>query len=96
VNQLGTLFIPNTVAILERCPHPEAARKLVDFLLSPAVEEQLALGPSAQIPLNPKVTTEPKVKTPKSVKAMPVDFSAAAKAWDAAAIFIQEEFLTSE
>jgi iron(III) transport system substrate-binding protein len=96
VNQLGTLFIPNTVAILERCPHPEAARKLVDFLLSPAVEEQLALGPSAQIPLNPKVTTEPKVKTPKSVKAMPVDFTAAAKAWDAAAIFIQKKFLTSE
>jgi len=93
VNQLGTLFIPNTVAILERCPHPEAARKLVDFLLSPAVEEQLARGPSAQIPLNPKVTTEPKVKTPKTVKAMPADFSAAAKAWDAAAKYIQNEFL---
>jgi len=94
--QLGTLFIPNTLAIIKGCPHPGAARKLVDFLLSPATEEQLARGPSAQIPLNPKVTTEPKVKTPKSVKAMPADFPAAAKAWDSAAKFIQNEFLAAK
>jgi iron(III) transport system substrate-binding protein len=94
--QLGTLFIPNTLAIIKGCPHPGAARKLVDFLLSPATEEQLARGPSAQIPLNPKVTTEPKVKTPKSVRAMPADFPAAAKAWDSAAKFIQNEFLAAK
>jgi iron(III) transport system substrate-binding protein len=92
-DQIGTLFIPNTLCIIKSCPHPAAARKLVDFLLSPAVEEQLAKGPSAQIPLNPKVITEPKVKTPKTVKAMQVDFPAAAKAWDAAAEYIQREFL---
>ena len=95
-NQLGTLFIPNTIAILERSPHPEAARRLVDFLLAPATEEQLAHGPSAQIPLNPQVTTKPKVETPKTVKAMPADFAAAANAWDVAAEFIQDEFLGSE
>ena len=55
-DQMGTLFIPNTVAIIKGCPHPEAARKLVDFLLTPGVEETLAKGPSAQIPLNPAVT----------------------------------------
>jgi iron(III) transport system substrate-binding protein len=95
-DQLGTLFIPNTLAIIKGCPHPEQARKLVDFLLAPATEAQLALGASAQIPLNPKVTTEPKVKTPKTVKAMQIDFPAAAKAWDAAATFIQDEFLSAE
>ena len=92
-DQRGTLFIPNTLAIIKGTPHPDAARKLVDFLLSRAVEEQLARGPSAQIPLNPKVTTEPKVKTPRNVKSMQVDFPAAAKAWDAAAKFIQDDFL---
>ena len=91
--QLGTLFIPNTLAIIKGSPHPAAARKLVDFLLSPAVEEQLALCPSAQIPLNPKVTTEPKVKTPQTIRAMQVDFPAAARSWDKVARFIQDDFL---
>jgi iron(III) transport system substrate-binding protein len=94
-DQLGTLFIPNTLAIIKGCPHPERARRLVDYLLSPAVEEKLALGPSAQIPLNSSVKTTPRVETPQTVKAMPVDFTLAAKAWDAAAKFIEQEFLAS-
>ncbi len=91
--ELGTLFIPNTLAIIKGGPNPAAARKLVDYLLLPAVESKLALCPSAQIPLNPAVDTKPRVETPKTVKAMQVDFAAAAKQWDAAAKFIQEEFL---
>src|SRR4029079_17221621 len=50
--ELGTLFIPNTVGIFKACRHPESARKLVDFLLSPETERELALCPSGQIPLN--------------------------------------------
>ena len=92
-NELGTLFIPNTVCILKNCPHPEAAKKLVGYLLSPAVEGKLAQAASAQIPLNPNVTVQPRVETPKTVKAMRVDFGAAARRWDEAAKFIQEEFL---
>lgn len=91
-DQLGTLFIPNTVAIIKGCPHPEAARKLVDYVLSPEVEEKLALCPSAQIPLNPRVKTAPRVETPKTVKAMQIDFTAAAKQWDTAAKFLRDEF----
>jgi iron(III) transport system substrate-binding protein len=91
--QLGTLFIPNTIAIIKGNPNPAAAKKLIDFLLSPEVESTLALCPSAQIPLNPAVETRPRVETPKTVKVMQVDFTAAAKQWDAAAKFIQEEFL---
>jgi iron(III) transport system substrate-binding protein len=94
-NQLGTLFIPNTLAVIRACPHPAAAKQLVDFLLSPPVEEQLALCPSAQIPLNPRVKTQPRVETPKTVKSMAVDFAAAAKSWDAAARFMEEEFLAA-
>jgi iron(III) transport system substrate-binding protein len=92
-DQLGTLFIPNTVAIIKGGPNPAAARKLIDYLLTPEVESKLALCPSAQIPLNPAVETKPRVETPRTVKAMEVDFAAAAKSWDAAAKFIQEEFL---
>ena len=34
-NRMGTLFLPNTVAIIRGCPDPQGARKLVDFLLMP-------------------------------------------------------------
>ncbi len=91
---LGTLFIPNTLAIVKDCPHPGEARQLVDFLLTAAVEEQLARGPSAQIPLNADAKVSPRVETPLTVKAMQVDFHAAAAAWDRAASFIESEFLS--
>jgi len=88
---LGTLFIPNTLAILKGCPHPESARRLVDYLLSPQVEAELAAGPSAQIPLGPNVDVELQVQTPRTVKAMQVDFDAAADKWDTAAKFLRDE-----
>lgn len=89
---LGTLFIPNTVCIIRNCPHPEEARKLVDYLLSPPVEQALAEGPAGQIPLNPDVEVKTKVETPKTVRAMEVDFNDAAAKWDAAAWYIAENF----
>jgi iron(III) transport system substrate-binding protein len=91
-NGLGTLFIPNTLAIIRGCPHPAAARQLVDYLLSPEVEATLAAGPSAQIPLNPAVAAADRVKTPKTIHPMKVDFEAAAEQWDAAAKFLRDEF----
>lgn len=88
--QLGTLFIPNTVAIIKGCPNPDAAKKLVDYLLSPKVEEKLAAGGSAQIPLNPLVKAKVRVETPATVQPMAADFAKAAKAWDAAQKFVKE------
>jgi iron(III) transport system substrate-binding protein len=89
---LGTLFIPNTLAIVAGCPHPEAARRLVDYLLSPEVEAKLAAGPSAQIPLNPAVKVKLQVGSPPNVKPMQVDFSSAADHWPTAAKFLRDEF----
>lgn len=95
-DQMGTLFIPNTLCIVKNGPHPENARKLVDYLLSPDVEIRLARGPSAQIPLNLDVAVTTRVETPRTVKALPVDFAAAAKQWDTAAQFIRDEFATED
>ncbi|WP_233200357.1 extracellular solute-binding protein [Blastopirellula marina] len=92
--ELGTLYIPNTLAIIRGCPHPEKARQLVDYLLQPEVEAALAAGPSAQIPLNTKVTAPVQVETPQTKRAMPVDFRAAADHWDEAADFLTPLFLT--
>ena len=63
--QLGTLFIPNTLALIKDSPNPEAAEKLLDYLLSSDVERRLADGPSAQIPLRRGVPASPRVKTPQ-------------------------------
>lgn len=94
--QLGTLFIPNTLALLEGSPNPEPAQQMVDFLLSPQVERMLAAGPSAQIPLNPKVERSSRVESPSTVRAMTVDFEAAAKQWNAAANYLRQEFATAD
>ncbi|MGI8981340.1 MAG: extracellular solute-binding protein [Pirellulaceae bacterium] len=90
--ELGTLFIPNTLCIIRGAPHEANARKLVDYLLAPAVEERLAFGSSAQIPLNSAVKLKPRVETPQTVHAMQVDFNLAVKKWDAAAKYIHDEF----
>ena len=94
-DQLGTLFIPNTVAVIRGAPHPREAKQLVDFLLSPQVEEMLAEGPSAQIPLSSQVPVLPRVASPRTVRAMEVDFEAAAAQWDAVATFLRDLFATA-
>jgi iron(III) transport system substrate-binding protein len=90
--QLGTLYIPNTVAIVKGSPNPAAARKMIDDLLSPDVEIRLAQGGSAQVPLNTEVTVEPPIKTPRKIRAMQVDFEKAAEKWDDVAKFLRERF----
>jgi iron(III) transport system substrate-binding protein len=90
--EIGTLFIPNTLALIKDSPHPKDAEKLIDYLLSADVERKLAEGPSAQIPLHPNIEASKRVKTPAQVRAMEVDWSAAAAKWDTAAHFLQSEF----
>jgi iron(III) transport system substrate-binding protein len=93
---LGTLMIPNTLAIIRGAQHREAAQRLVEYLLSPAVERRLAAGPSAQFPLNPKVTEKSRVAPAEPIREMQVDFVAAAQKWDDAAKFLRDEFATAE
>lgn len=92
-DELGTLFIPNTVCILKNAPHSATAQKLVDYLLTAGVEEQLSRSGSAQIPLNSNVKVQSRVETPQTVKALQVDFADAAAQWDRVAEFLRAEFL---
>ena len=89
---LGALVIPNTLAILKGCPHPAQARRLVDYLLRPETEERLANSPSAQIPLHPRAKRPTRVQSPPEIRAMQVDFTAAAARWKEVAQFLREEF----
>ncbi len=93
-NEMGTLFLPNTLALVKGSPNPEAAKKLIDFLLSEEVETALANGPSAQIPLRKNAEPNPRVKNPGELEAiMKVDFSRAAAAFDTARKVVEERFL---
>jgi iron(III) transport system substrate-binding protein len=94
--QLGTLFIPNTLAIIRGAAHQRAAEKLVSYLLSADVERRLAEGPSGQIPLRPGIAASPRVKTPADVRAMEVDWQAAAAQWDTAAEYLASQFATAD
>jgi iron(III) transport system substrate-binding protein len=47
----GTLWIPNTVALVRGGPHPDAARRLIEFLVSADVEEMLARSDSRNVPV---------------------------------------------
>jgi iron(III) transport system substrate-binding protein len=90
--QLGTLFIPNTLAVIKGAPHLKEAEKLADYLLSPEVEEALAKGEGAQIPLLKSTGAPARVETPKTVHPMAADFEGAVKLWDAVSAFLAEEF----
>jgi iron(III) transport system substrate-binding protein len=92
--RMGTLYIPNTVALIKGSPNPDGAKKLIDYLLRPESEARLAEGGGFQIPLNPNVTAKlsPALLAPSQVKVMAVDFEKAADLWDEAQAFLRDEF----
>ncbi|HET6201341.1 MAG TPA: extracellular solute-binding protein [Planctomycetota bacterium] len=75
----GVLVIPNTLALVAGAPHAENGKKLIDYLLSPAVERRLAASPSANIPVRPTVETPEHVRRLDSIRRMEVDWVAAAR-----------------
>jgi len=92
--ECGTLLIPNSVAMIKGAPHSEAARKLIDYILSPEVEEKLAFSDSAQIPVRSGVKRPDYVKVPgKDFRAMIVDFDKAAGEYEKRQEFFREIFL---
>jgi iron(III) transport system substrate-binding protein len=90
---LGTLMIPNTIALIKGAPHPEVGKKLIDFLLSKAVESQLAFSESMQIPVRADVNKPPHVPDYSAIRAMPVDYQEIADNMERAARFSRELFI---
>ncbi len=89
-NGLGVLAIPNTLAILKGCPHPEQARELREYLLTPRIENALANGPSGQLPLHPQATRPQRIKALSELKLQAVDWDKTADAWPAAMRVVRE------
>jgi iron(III) transport system substrate-binding protein len=79
---LGTLVMPNAVALVKGAPHPEQAKQLIDYLLSRQVEERLAKSTAAQMPLHANVPVPPNVKPASAIKDMAVTFPGIGRAID--------------
>ncbi len=88
----GVLLLPNTLARIKNSPNPQAAGRLIDFLLSAEIEARLVTGPSAQIPLHAKSPVRSPL-WPADAHAMTIDFARAAERFTEAAQFIEREFL---
>lgn len=92
-NQIGTLVIPNTVMLTKGAPHEEHAQRLIDYLLSPKVEQLLAGSKAAQMPLHSGVETPNNVPNVAKIKAMDVTWSQIADLLQASQTFVQEVFV---
>ncbi len=89
-NQIGTLFIPNAVAMIKNCPHPETAKKLIDFLLSPTAEEMLAKEKCRQIPLNKHTKIPEGIFDISKIKTVDIDYTKVAKKMEEILPFLRE------
>ena len=70
---LGTLIIPNAAVLIAGAPHPEAARRFIDFLLGPESERALAASEAAQMPVRPGLPPPAGMPALASLKPMEVD-----------------------
>lgn len=90
---IGALIIPNTLALIKNCPHPRAGKRLIDFLLDAEVENALAVGRSAQIPVRPTGVRSSCGVELGRIRVMPFDYERAARAMKPCARKLQEIFV---
>ena len=69
----GTLVMPTAIVSIKG-PNPERGKRLVDYLVSAAVERQMA-EEAAHMPLRSGVSTPPGIHSVQQVHAMAVDYS---------------------
>lgn len=91
-SQMGTLLLPTSVAVIRNPPHPIAAGKLADRLVSEDVEGRLAMADSAQIPLRPGSKAQSRLPIPRTIRWADVDYVAASDAWENMQTQLQQIF----
>ncbi len=86
----GCLVIPNSIALIKNGPNPDNGRKLIDYILSKKVEEALANGPSAQMPVRKSVPRPDYVKSADDLVTMDVDWEKVAESVEPANAWLLE------
>lgn len=72
--EIGTLIIPNTVAVIAHGPHSTEARVLADYLLSQTTEETLVRLGWIQVPVRP-VAASPSCMSGQHIRGMSVNYT---------------------
>jgi len=88
----GTLFIPNTLCVLNGAPHPTAAASLADYLASEKVETRLTMGNSAQFPVWPGAKQPSRLQGEKAIRWAEIDFERVAIEWTQAMEQLKTKF----
>ena len=87
----GTLLIPNSIALIANAPHPEAGKKLIDFILQKETEAKLCASESAQIPLRPGIPVPVGQFRIEDIAASAVDFERVTDVMEPSVKFVQQQ-----
>jgi iron(III) transport system substrate-binding protein len=79
---MGVPVMPNMVSLIAGAPHPEAGKRLIDYLLSQEVERLLAESEAVQIPLHQGVAPPKNIPPISAFKPMTLDYGKAAERVD--------------
>lgn len=90
---MGTFMIPNTVMMIKGAPHPDNAKKLVDYLCGREVEEKLAHSDSAQLPLHAGLPPPPAMPGLGRIKPMKVDYEDLGARMKQITDYLRDQFL---
>ncbi len=90
---IGTLIVPNSVMMIKDCPHLKEAGELIDFLLSPKVEERLA-ELALQMPLKKSSSVPENIPRADDIKPMDVTYEEMYEKVEVSNEFIQNVFLS--
>jgi iron(III) transport system substrate-binding protein len=90
---LGTLVIPNTVALIAGAPHAEEGKRLIEYLLRPETEALLARGESAQIPVRKGIAPPQDLGLPENLVSMEVDWEKAREGLEDSVDFLRTLFV---
>jgi iron(III) transport system substrate-binding protein len=77
---VGCLVIPNSISLIKNGPNPDNGKRLIDYILSRKVEEQLAKSASAQMPVRKSVPRPDYVKSAEELVTIEVDWAKVAEA----------------
>lgn len=78
-NGIGSFIVPNAAVLIKGAPHPNEARRLIDYLLSKETERKLAFADCAQIPLHSDVQMPPELKPISQIKVLQVNYAEVAR-----------------
>jgi len=76
---LGTPLMPNAALLIRGAPHPDEAKRFIDFLTSAEAEQILAASDAAQYPFHPGVKGPSLIPALDEIRVMEVDYAEVAR-----------------